>query len=503
MTMIKAEQLHPKSTIGRIEKMKDARISYLFHLASSISPWFFTIGLLELSKILFSQLTQSAMPILFFALGVAIVLPFGQSQVGNTIPFSTQSSPENAKSADKFIDTIGVNVHLNYMDRVYYQQFDNLIKPKLIELGMRYIRDGVNTDPGDNRNDFYYQRLRDLANSGIKFNLITSTKTDYSLLDDVYSWTNRAIVSFEGLNEPDDADNSNWAGAVRAAQKKLYKTVKGNSALRHLTVIAPSVLEGQKEVGDLSPWVNFGNLHNYFSGLNPEIDDWRGIRWKLKNVAEPLSTSKPVISTETGWDNALKGPHILHGVPEDVVGKYMPRMFLTQFNSGIARTYSYEFIDEGIDPKDPEANFGLLRNDGSPKPAYTALKNLINLLKDPGPSFKPGSLDYSLRGNKKSFQHTLLQKRNGDFYLAFWAGKSGWDPATKTRLLVPDKPISLTLPKEIGSVTRYTFNKNGSLAKFVLTPQKNQISLNFNDRITILKLSKKFPDRPSRDPFGK
>jgi hypothetical protein len=476
--------------------MKDAKISYLFHLASSISPWFFTLRLLELSKILFLQLTQSAMPILFFALGVAIVLPPGQSQVGNTIPFSIPSSPENAKSADNFIDTIGVNVHLNYMDRVYYQQFDNLIKPKLLELGVRYIRDGVNADPSDNENDFYYQRLRDLAKSGIKFNLGISNTTDYNLLDDVYAWTNRAIVSFEGLNEPDDPDIRNWVAVVRTAQKKLYKTVKGNRSLRHLPVIAPSVLEGQKEIGDLSPWVDFGNLHNYFSGLNPEIDDWRGIRWKLKNVAKPLSAAKPVISTETGWANALKGPKTPQGVPEDVVGKYMPRMFLTQFNRGIARTYSYEFIDEGINPKDPEANFGLLRNDGSPKPAYIAVKNLINLLKDPGPSFKPDSLNYSVGGDTKSFQHTLLQKRNGNFYLAFWAGKLGWNPATKTRLSVPDKPITLTLPTEIGSVTCYTFNKNGSLAKVVLTPRKNQLSLNFNDRVTILKLSKKFPDRP-------
>jgi hypothetical protein len=476
--------------------MKDTKISYLFHLANFTNPFFFKLRLLEVSRILFSHLTKSAVSILYFALGVAIVISSAQAQLITINSFSTQSFSENAKMANKFIDTIGVNAHLNNMDGVYNQQFYNLIKPKLIELGIRYIRDSVHTYPGINRNYFYYQRLRDLANSGIKFNLITSTKTDYSLLDELYSWTNRAIVSFEGFNEPDKADIRNWAAVVRAAQKKLYKTVKGNPILSHLAVIAPSVLYGQKEIGDLSPWVDFGNLHNYFSGLNPEIDDWRGIRWKLKNVAEPLSASKPVISTETGWANALKGPDTPQGVPEDVVGKYMPRMFLTQFNRGIARTYPYEFIDEGVDPKDPEENFGLLRHDGSYKPAYIAVKNLINLLKDSGPSFQPGSLNYSLRGDTKSFQHTLLQKRNGDFYLAFWVGKLGWDPATKTRLSVPDKPIALTLPREIGSVTRYTFNKNGSLAKVVLTPRQSQLSLNFNDRVTVLKLSKSSPNQP-------
>jgi hypothetical protein len=61
----------------------------------------------------------------------------------------------------------------------------------------------------------------------------------------------------------------------------------------------------------------------------------------------------------------------------------------------------------------------------------------------------------------------------------------------------------LTLPQEIGAVTRYAFNKNGTLTKFALTNRKNQLSLNFNDRVTILKLSKTFSDRPSRDSFGK
>jgi hypothetical protein len=490
--MIKAEQLQPKFIMGG-QKMKGTK---LFHLASSTSLCFFMLRLLELCKIIFSQLTQSAVSILCFAFGVAVVISSAQAQLSTINSFSTQSFSEKAKSADNFIDTIGVNVHLNYMDRVYYQQFDNLIKPKLIELGVRYIRDGVHNGPGVNRDHFFYQRLRNLANSGIKFNLGTSNTTDYSLLDDVYSWTNRAIVSFEGLNEPDASDISDWASVVRTAQKKLYKTVKGNPALGRLPVIAPSVLEGQKEVGDLSPWVDFGNLHNYFSGLNPEIDDWRGIRWKLKNVAEPVSGSKPVISTETGWDNALEGANTHQGVPEDVIDKYMPRMFLTQFNMGIARTYLYEFIDEGIDPKKPGANFGLLHNDGSPKPAYIAVKNLINLLKDPGPSFKPDALSYSVRGDTKSLHHTLLQKRNGDFYLAFWAGKLGWNPATKTRLSVPGKPIILTLPKEIVSITHYTFSEIGSLKKVVLSTRKNQLSLNFNDRVTILKLSETLSNQP-------
>ena len=208
--------------------MKDKKTSYWFHAVISTSLYCCMFRLLELRKIIFSQLTPRAGSILYFALGVAIVISSVQAQPIAMNSFSAQSFTENAKSADNFVDTIGVNVHLNYTDRVYFQQFDNLIKPNLLKLGVRYLRDGVQPDPGVNRDHFFYKRLRDLANSGIKFNLVTDTTTDYSLLDDIYSWTNRAIVSFEGINEPDkDARISNWVAVVRAAQKKLYKTVKG------------------------------------------------------------------------------------------------------------------------------------------------------------------------------------------------------------------------------------------------------------------------------------
>ncbi len=79
-------------------------------------------------------------------------------------------------------------------------------------------------------------------------------------------------------------------------------------------------------------------------------------------------------------------------------------------------------------------NFGLLRNDGSEKPAYKALKNLLNLLKDPGSSFTPGSLDYVLGGDTENVRHTLLQKADGKFYLILWQEVSGYNVDSKKGL---------------------------------------------------------------------
>ena len=55
------------------------------------------------------------------------------------------AAPETAKRADAFVETIGVNVHLNYLNTAY-ANYKEVIKPRLQELGIRHIRDGAYQD---------------------------------------------------------------------------------------------------------------------------------------------------------------------------------------------------------------------------------------------------------------------------------------------------------------------------------------------------------------------
>jgi hypothetical protein len=74
-------------------------------------------------------------------------------------------------------------------------------------------------------------------------------------------------------------------------------------------------------------------------------------------------------------------------VSEEVGGIYAPRLFLhyfgTQLPSGarIVRTSWYELFEA------TKADWLLVHSKGTVTPAYTALKNLITVLKDPGPAF--------------------------------------------------------------------------------------------------------------------
>jgi len=321
----------------------------------------------------------------------------------------------------------------------------------LLELGLRHVRDGA-------RNVIrraYYDRINELGRAGIKFNFICPVTFKLRNLATFASKVSDALESFEGPNEPDLRLGSDWPNIVRSFQQLLYKTVKGNSLLSKFPVLGPSIVRNQDQLGDISAFLDYGNYHIYSGGDNPGLTgENRSIPEKLKNAAIN-SGAKPVFVTEMGYHNAVNSTHPIKGVPEAVSGKYVPRSYLLHFNHGVLGVYNYELIDEGTDPLDIENNFGLLRIDGSPKPAFITLKNLISLLKDPGPSFTPSSLDYSLSGATSNVRKTLLQKRDGRFYLILWLEKPCYNPSTKELITVPSQQVTLDLITPISKAVVY------------------------------------------------
>ena len=56
--------------------------------------------------------------------------------------FSPAAKAEPARSADAFVDFVGVNTHVGYADTTY-GDYEGILKPRLLELGVRHIRDGT------------------------------------------------------------------------------------------------------------------------------------------------------------------------------------------------------------------------------------------------------------------------------------------------------------------------------------------------------------------------
>ncbi|MBW4692293.1 MAG: hypothetical protein KME27_11050 [Lyngbya sp. HA4199-MV5] len=445
---------------------------------------------------------------------------------------------EAARSADRFVDSLCVATHWSYSDTPYAQRYGE-VKQALIASGIRNVRDG-----------FYQSFPQDLGNSGIRMTIVADVpdrsngneQTIQAIVNQIKT-ANAAgakIDAIEGPNEPDlfwipsrfdkKYKGQGFPNGVIAFQKDLYTLIKGNTATAGLKVIGPSLgvtydagggNPNPLPKGSLTSAVDWGNFHPYPGGnsfsypfdYNTTTKYYWNSNFPSISIDEfpynfdtysPPFQYKQMAATETGYSTFNLG------VSEKVHAKYMPRLFLEFFRKNVQRTCSYEFVDEFVDPQKTtrESNFGLLRHDLTPKPAYTAVKNLIGLLRDPGADFTPGSLAYSLAVSPVSsyqeplsgrvanydrtqyLHHLLLQKRDRTFYLALWHEVSSYDTSAQPprEIQPPALPVTLTLGQSIRTVAVYALGEDGRLTVTPTRLTNNELALNVPDRVIIVKL---------------
>jgi hypothetical protein len=398
-------------------------------------------------------------------------------------PGTAAATPVAAKSADSFVGSIGVNTHTYYTNTVYYSRFPE-VKAKLAELGVRNIRENLRPSRSDQ-----YQRLNELAATGIKSTLIMGDPREgtsglNTLLSIAKTNLKGSIAALEGPNEYDNQGIANWLSPLIGYQEYLYKTAKADPALSSLPVIGPSLVhqESQEATGDISRMLDYGNIHSYPNGYTAESN----LTTHLSHEAL-VSGSKPIMATETGYHTALGWTGGHYPVSEQAMAVYVPRLFLEYYRRGVVKTFSYELLDEAAGSTDREDNFGLLHNDLTPKPAFTALGNMIDILEDPGSSFSSGALDYTLGGNQENLRQVLLQKRDGSFYLALWRATSVWDPVNKVALNPGSAPVSISFGQPVSSVQLYAPNESSSVRSSVSAPS-GTLSYEVGPQVKILHI---------------
>jgi hypothetical protein len=390
-----------------------------------------------------------------------------------------------AKAAHAFTESIGVNTHTYYTGTVYYRRFA-LIERRLRQLGIRHIRENLMPDRPDQ-----YRRLRQLAALGIKSTLILGNPGNGRAgLRRLVAILARRLVggtdAAEGPNEFDLSGSRNWAPRLARYQAALYRAVKSNPRLSRLPVVGPSMggFDNQGQLGDISEHLDFGNIHTYPDGEPPEANlaEWL-------TAAHQNSGFKPVLATETGYQNAIRARVGQRPISEAGAAIYMPRLYLDYFAQGVVRTFPYELVDEFRDPgrEEPESNFGLLRHNLSPKPAFRAIRNLIAILADPGPTFAPGGLDYSLGGDLSDLDQVLMEKRDGRFYLALWRTTSVWNPDDRSALHPEAAPVELNFGSEPRRVRKFVPNASSDPVG-TLTTNAGATSVEVGPRIVIVEV---------------
>ena len=404
-----------------------------------------------------------------------------------------------------FTDSVGVNIHLHY-DDTPYGRFDDLIFPKLRELGVRHVRDGA----VDTTWQPFYDRHQALAAAGIG----TTFTFDATAMQPskIEAWSKRVgdMEAIEGTNEVDARNWNNWMGVTYDYQHRLYSAVKASPALRGMTVLGPSFVDSNSyaKLNDYRPepndppirtFMDAGNIHPYPGGRAPE----EGIDSNVQN-ARRLFSDLPLQATESGYHNAIETDSGHNPTSEAAAAKYMPRLLADYFTRGISRTFLYELIssfNNGL--KDPESNFGLLRYDGTEKLSFVALKNLLAVLHDdvPPASTVPRTLKLALDSAATDTRSLVLQRANGEFDVLLWHDTTAYDITKHQDIVVA--PVAVTLRLDSPATTATIFQPNAGVQPFQTVKNTAQIPVQVADEMMIVRLrlaptNAKAPAAPAR-----
>jgi hypothetical protein len=397
---------------------------------------------------------------------------------------------ETPAAADAFVDSIGVDAPFNYQYTAYDTQYSS-VKALLIASGIRHIRSGLIQSNWPT----YYSRLNELAASGIHSELVTvATETAAQLL----SYAVRAqpsIEAIEGPNEPDDGADPNWLAPTRSFMQVLHQTIKGSAATANVPIVGPSVIKpaDQAAIGDLSAYLDYGNVHAYYGTNNPGNTGTGSITGLGRsgsvpyfvNAAGQMSGTKPLVVSETGYGT---NPAIAGNVSELCDGKQTPRTYFEHFKAGIARTLPYQFVESGTayGALGSFSYMGFLRQDLSPKPSYNAVKSLTGLLSDPGGAVARAALTYTIGGNVSNLDHLLMQKRNGTYYLALWVEVPSWNAVTNTDITAPPQTVTIALPSAAQTAGLASLDDNGNLTTATLPVTGQSVTFPVTDRVSVL-----------------
>jgi hypothetical protein len=400
--------------------------------------------------------------------------------IGASPPPTEFGTPEMPRSADQFVDSVGINTHFRYGSLPYGASFGQ-VSSDLLALHVRHIRDSaVNSDSGL----AYYQRLASLAGSGIHSDIISDLNQSASSISNTISLSGRSVESVEYPNEYDNNGDKTWITDIQSYGKSLYSE---KARFANLPVIGPSFVYVNSysqtfPQGAFASSADYGNVHDYFWTYNPDNPGWGSTvancgTWATvsfwKGCAQYIEPHK-VMSTETGWDDGATYGKRAGSISAAVKARYEMRALLAHWNAGFVKTYLYSLIDTGNE------NFGLMTGSLLLKPSYRAVQTLLADLTDSGgaPALTP--LTYNLSATS-SVYHTLLQKRDGSYHLLIWNGVLATDP------VIPTKPVTLTFAKTFSSVTKHVWQDDGTMVTTPLTPSA-VISLSVTDRVTELVL---------------
>ena len=364
------------------------------------------------------------------------------------------------EAVSTFVQNLGINTHLGYDGTPYYGQAQSVISA-LQYLGINTIRD---VPPGYDHDPTTIAANGTVASAGVQFDAVVVGNGAVDLKDstaDMVAFQQEypgSIAAIEGANEINawpityDGITDTYAAGVQVTQD-LWTAVQGSPSLQAVPVYAltlsygiTGVAAGEQQLGDLAPYVTYGNAHIYGGSSNV----WQENMPLWLPTLEQDTPGRPAVITETGYTTTAGH------VDELAAAKYNLNTFFENALNGIVKTYLYELVDESSSPTDTtvEHNYGVFYNNWTPKTGATAIHNLTTILKSAGSGTASTTLNYSVSGLPAT-GHTFLLGSSTTFDLAVWIDATVYDPTNATDIAAPAYPVTINLGATFANVSVY------------------------------------------------
>lgn len=415
-------------------------------------------------------------------LAVATTLVTGTLAVTTSPADAAWIGPRPAMSAAAFLDTVGVNIHAYYDDTAYRD--GGRLVDLVTDLGVRHVRDGLGSGRADQ-----VDVLNALAARGVRSNLIVGGESptapgtpDPAAATQLAGVLSGAVASLEAPNEFDCSGRPDWAIRLRTYVQGLAAM----AAALGKPLYGPSFCRtgSDAEYGTIGPSSEVLNMHAYPMGQAPEL----AIEASLPLGRAAAGAHRAVV-TESGYHNALHATSGQRPVTEADAAVLLPRLLLDNARVGVERTYLYELMDEKPDPGlvDPEQHFGLVRQDGSVKPGYTAVRNLLRSISRgaphlvPAPLMPPAPLRYRVQGGGAALRQVLIADPSGRGHtLALWLA----DPRPEAS----DPRQAATVRLQLAAARTATSSRPSTGAEAVLGSSR-AFDLQVDQQVTLIHLS--------------
>lgn len=326
------------------------------------------------------------------------------------------------RAAD-LIDSIGINVHLEFTNSDYGDAAEALAD--LRYLGITHVRDAAN-----------WSALRGLsgydvfADAGIKFDLVAVANRDpadlVGLIEDFARRHPGAVAAIEGPNEinnwPVSYQGQTGAAGAIAYVDDLVGAISSSVLLRDVDTFD---LTGAFVDDDAA----FGNYHPYpKNGDQPLANLSRGLA-----RVQAAAPGREVVITEAGYHTGM-GNEDWEGVDERTQAKLTLNLLLDATRLGVDKIYLYQLFDAYPDTSGimVDRHLGLFDIDGRPKQAAVALHNLTSILYDDAATangFITWDLAFTLVNMPATGASLVVEKASGAHDIILWAEPDIWDEA--------------------------------------------------------------------------